>query len=437
MCRQQVFTDTSSTSPYWWHAARQYPSMGHDLPERCDVVIVGAGYTGLSAALRLAKHGCSVAVLEAEHMGYGASTRNGGMVSGVLKHSPSKLATQFGMDTCRAIFREASSSVFHLERLIEDESIECEYSRCGMYFAAFTRRDFQAMASEQDDLAAVGVDTRLVPETNQQEEICSDVYYGGRILPLAGGLQPAALHQGLANAAVRHGVKLFEHMRVTQIERQRGTWTVALSKGNIRAERVLIATNGYSHGGPWPFGRRLIPIQSYVIATEPRPKEQIRNLIPNARMIQDTKNLLSYFRPSPDGTRIVFGGRASFTEIDLAESAHRLMAGLRSIFPIELEGARVSHSWRGTVGFTFDKLPHMGCEDGLYYAMGYCGQGVAMSNYLGDRVAALMLNPEQQVSIFQGPPFLGKLGYTGNPWMLPAVSCALKIKDFVNRHVLV
>ena len=429
-------TGRISTDPYWWEGVKRHPAFGGSPARGYDVVVIGGGYTGLSAAIRLARSGASVAVLEAEQLGHGASTRNGGMVSGILKSSPATLARRAGHETARAIFGEAQSSVPHLENVIEQEGIDCDYSRCGMYFAAYTRRHLDAMRAERDELAAFGIQTRILSAQEGQGELASDYYHGGKLLEVAGGLQPAAYHRGLAAAATRNGAALFERARVTSLDRRAGGWRVTCGRGTVDASNVLVATNGYTNGGPWSFGRKLIPIRSYVMVTEALPAEKIRALIPRGRMIQDTKNLLYYFRPSPDGTRIVFGGRASFVEIDLAESARRLMQGLRQIFPEAMRNVRATHSWNGTVAFTFDRLPHIGQEDGLHYALGYCGQGVAMATYLGDRVAQAILSPGEPVSVFQDQRFSGRAGYTGNPWMLPAVSMGLKMRDFVDRHIL-
>ncbi len=173
-----------------------------------------------------------------------------------------------------------------------------------------------------------------------------------------------------------------------------------------------------------------------MIATEELPPETVQSLIPRARMIQDSKHVLYYFRPSPDGRRIVFGGRASLGDIGLDESARRLMRGLRRVFPDAMHDVRPAFSWNGSVAFTFDRLAHMGCEDGLHYALGYCGQGVAMATFLGDRVAAAVLGRGDEVSVFQRLPFRGRPGYTGNPRMLPLVGLGLRARDWIDRHVL-
>lgn len=425
-----------SSTPYWWTGSGASPKVESVPGRRYDVVVVGGGYTGLVAARRLASEGAGVAVLEAEHLGYGASTRNGGMVSGTLKWSPQTLSRRTDPETCRAVFREAGEAVPHLEALIEVEGIECAYSRCGMYIAACTRRHLDAMEREQEALAAVGVETHVLSAYAGRDELASDYYHGGKLVPLAGGLQPAALHRGLANAAVRHGAMLFERCRVESLERRAGGWTVGTERGNVEADHVIVATNGYTRGGPWPFAPRLIPVRSYVIATEELPPALVQSLIPRGRMIQDSKNVLYYFRPSPDGTRIVFGGRASLADISPDESAKRLMQGLRRVFPDAMRKVRPAYSWNGSVAFTFDRLPHMGSEDGLHYALGYCGQGVAMAAWLGDRVARSVLQPGREISVFQRLPFRGRFGYTGNPWMLPLVGLGLKARDFVDRYIL-
>lgn len=436
MSAQQPRRNFLSTDPYWWRGTGNYPE-GDVVPgRRYDVVVAGGGYTGLAAASRLARAGASVAVLEAEYLGFGASTRNGGIVSGTLKCSPEQLSRRTDPDTCRAIFTEAGNSVLHLENLIRDEGIDCSYSRRGMYVAAYTRRHLEAMQAAQEQLAAVGVETHILSRESGREALASDYYHGGKLIPLAGGLQPAKLHQGLAHAAARHGAALFERCRVNALQRRGAAWMVDTERGRVEAANVIVATNGYSRNAPGPFARRLIPVRSYVIATEELQRQIVQALIPGGRMILDSKNVLYYFRPSADGSRIVFGGRVSLGDIDLAESARRLMRGLRRIFPDAMRDVHPEFSWNGSVAFTFDRLPHMGCENGLHYALGYCGQGVAMSTWLGDRVAQAVLQPGARVSAFQGLPFSGRFGYTGTPWMLPAVGFGLKVRDFVDRYIL-
>ncbi len=416
--------------PYWWEAGEPLPVQ--PLTQRCDVVIIGSGYTGLSAALRLARGGCSVAVLEARQPGFGASTRNGGMVSGVLKHDFDRLAGRVGTDRTRRIFAEAQASVLFLERLIEDEDIACDYRRTGMYFAAYKASHYAQLEREGERLQEHGIETTMVRPDQQQTELGTDFYHGGRILHLAGGLHPGRMHRGLLERCLASGVEVHGDTPVTAVERSGLKWRLASPRGDVLTDEVIVATNGYT-GPPFDYcRRRIIPIGSYMIATEPLPGELARTLIPGKRMIQDTKKVLFYFRMSPDGQRILFGGRTSFRTIDEQESAKRLHRQLSGIFPA-LRDVRLSHTWSGNVAFTFDALPHLGNHAGIHFSMGYCGQGVAMSTYLGSRLAAGILGHADAETVFSEAVFPGRPLYTGYPWFLPLVGEFYRLLDRLGR----
>lgn len=424
---------TPRLHPYWWEGAGQGEEAAPTpLPARADVAVVGAGYTGLAAALALARGGCRVAVLEAKQPGYGASTRNGGMVSGLLKHSFGRLARLAGADGARRIFAEAQGSVLFLEQLIAQEAIACDYRRTGMYVAAYTPAHYRALAREAEDLRHHGIETTLVPPAEQGAEIGSDYYHGGRILHLAGGLHPARLHRGLLERCRSAGVGIHSTAPVTGIQRSAGRWRLQSPAGTLCADALVVATNGYT-GPPFDYHqRRVIPIASHLIATEALPDTLARCLIPGGRMVQDTKKVLFYFRMSPDGRRLLFGGRASFRAIGPGESAPLLHQAMGQVFPA-LRGVRISHAWSGNVAFTFDALPHLGCHRGIHYSLGYCGQGVALSIYLGNRLASGLLGRPEAESAFRDRPFPTRPLYHGRPWFLPLVGGFYRWLDRLGR----
>lgn len=422
------------TTPFWWEAARPAPPPAPEaLPEAAEVVIIGGGYTGLSAALTLGRAGVAALVLDAEAIGWGASSRNGGMVSGGLKVAGTNLK-KLGPARAEALAREAAGSFPFIEELIAREGIDCAYARTGRFVAAWTPKHHAAMAGRCEWLADItGGAVRMLPAGRTSEELGSRRYHGGMVVEMAGALHPARYVRGLAQAAARAGATLRGGVRVNAIGRAGDGFRIATAAGEVRARAVLSATNGYSLGGPnaW-LARRLIPVGSYIIATEELPTETMRRLFPNGRMVSDSRRVLNYFRPDPDGIRVLWGGRASFSPTSPEAAApvlHRMMV---SVFP-ELAGARISHSWTGNVAFTFDFLPHIGAHDGVHFAAGCQGSGVAMQTWLGHQVALKILGRANQPSAFDGLPFPTLPLYAGRPWFLPIVGEWYRLRDRIDR----
>lgn len=422
------------TGPYWWEAARPtLPAAPEPLPAEAEVAIIGGGYTGLSAALTMGRLGTRALVLDAEAIGWGASSRNGGMVAGALKIATERL-DRIGRERADALLHEAAGSFPFLEDLLAREAIDCAYARTGRFIAAWTPKHYAAMEKRAARLAEVtGGAVRMLPAARQREELGSDRYYGGMVVEMAGGLHPARYVQGLAQAAARAGAVLRGGVRVNRIARQGSGFRIVTGAGEVRVQAVLSATNGYSLGGPNPWlSRRLIPVGSYMIATEELPEVTMRRLFPNARMVGDSRRVLSYFRPSPDGRRVLWGGRASFgptTPEAAAPVLHDLMTG---VFP-ELAGARITHAWTGNVAFTFDFLPHIGVHEDVHYAAGCQGSGVAMQSWLGHQVALKMLGRANRTSAFDGLAFPSAPLYSGRPWFLPIIGEWYRLRDRIDR----
>jgi len=435
MAAPSIFAEGFKTDPYWWDAAP--PDLEGDAPppERADVVVVGSGYTGMAAALELARGGVDVVILESHRFGEGASTRSGGMVSGgvnVGKGGDSERL--YGAERVNAMIEEAAESYTHFEQLIARENIDCQYARTGRFVGAHTPKAFAAMTARAESLNAhAGAGAAVVPRARQQEHLASDYYYGGMTIERAGGVHPSLFHPGLRRACRAAGVKLSAGTRVEGIEGKAGDLTVRTSRGVVRAREVVLGTNGYTGAAtPW-HQRRVIPIGSYIIATEPLGEERIRELFPTLRMIADTKRVLYYFRPSPDGTRVVFGGRASFRTRTALETAPLLYRFMLGVFP-QLHGVKLSHAWTGNVAFTFDRVPHMGDRDGVHYALGCNGSGVVMMTHLGHRTALKILGRTNRPSAFDGLPFETRPLYYGTPWFLPAVGAWYRLRDWIDRR---
>lgn len=409
-----------ATTPFWWDEAPPEAADRQALPERVDVAIIGSGYCGLSCALELARAGTRVVALDQHALGSGASTRNGGMVGGAVKLDWQDLERRVGRERAAALMEGAAASFEHLENLIARERLDAAYERCGRFLVACNPAQLRRFERQVARLGEHADGVRLVPRARQHEEIGSDLYHGGVAIEPSGGLHPARFHQGLRRAAASAGAALHGHAGVRRIARASGGFTLETARGPIRARDVVIATNGYTGPLTPALQRRVIPVASYIIATEELPLEVTGRLNPKGRMFVDGNRLLSYFRLSPDRRRVLFGGRVSLAEIDERRSAAGLFRRLVAVWP-ELAGCRLTHSWKGALAFTFDRLPHMGESGGMHFAMGCNGSGVAMATYLGDQIALKLLGRTNRRCAFDGLDFPTHPLYHGKPWFLPAI----------------
>jgi glycine/D-amino acid oxidase-like deaminating enzyme len=409
------------------------------LPESVDVAIIGAGYTGLSAARTLARRGATVAVLEAHTIGWGASSRNGGMVLTGLKLGVNKLISMYGRERAQRMYAASLASIDCVERIIRAEAIACDFSRCGHLEVACKRKHFDDYARQAETIAReFNHQIRVVPRDELKTEIGSSIYYGGMVDEVSAGLNPARYVAGLARAAVKAGAQIFENTCVEKIElaSRQGVsgWQVTTARGSIRAGNVFVATSGYTGAATPTLQRKVIPIGSYIIATEVLPAALARQLSPRNRMIYDSKNYLYYYRLTPD-RRLLFGGRAAFfpeTSSSIRRSAGILRQGMIEVYP-QLRDAKVAYVWGGTLDFAFDIMPHAGELEGIYYALGYAGHGVAMATYQGQKIAELIAGDKPE-NPFVGIPFPGApLGlYNGRPWFLPFAGAYYKVLDWVS-----
>ncbi len=416
------------TSPWWWEAAE--PSRRDaTLPDQAEVAIVGGGYAGLSAALTLARLGRKPVVLDAERIGWGASSRNGGMVSGGLKVAKGANAGD--------VVAAAAASLPFIEELIAREQIDCDYVRCGRFTGAWTPAHYQAQARRVEAMAAAtGMAAEMLPPARQREAIGSDFYHGGMTLAATGSLHPGKYARGLASAAAAAGVRLVDSVRVQGIRRQGSGFRLATDRGELAADAVLVATNGYSldprgTASPW-LARRMVPLASMIIATEEIDPALMDRLFPGRRMLGESRRVLNYFRPSPDGKHVLWGGRASFGHATPEQAAPVLYQRMTEVFP-ELKGTRITHCWLGNVAFTFDHLPHIGVQDGIHYAAGCQGSGVAMASWLGHQVGMKIAGAANQPFALDGLPFPTMPFYSGNPWFMPVVGNWYRLLDAWER----
>jgi glycine/D-amino acid oxidase-like deaminating enzyme len=414
--------------PYWHATMPRLPDRsGRELPDSIDAVVIGGGYTGIAAARKLALQGARTIVLEANTLGWGASTRNGGIAHPGFKWGALTLARRYGRELARALYAESVQATDLLAGLVRDEGIDAELRYKGYLELAWSRSDADGFPSEAAALADLGTPARSVPPEGLAAEIGTPRYHGGLAVDAGGVIHPAKWFAALVAMAERAGVELHEGVRATSVRRQAdGRFVVETERGGLLARDVMVATNGYTDGVAPALRRRIIPVGSYIIATEPLPDDLAREISPAGRAFFDTRNFLSYWHVSAD-RRLLFGGRVSFFPTNVDRTARLLYRRMVEVHP-QVAGVRVEYSWGGKVALTMDRMPHIGRAGGVMYALGYSGTGVVLSNWLGMRAAEWMGGSQ--------PPALAKLRfpivpapYEGRPWFLPVVGELFRAKD--------
>jgi glycine/D-amino acid oxidase-like deaminating enzyme len=400
--------------------------------------VIGAGFTGLSAALALAKRGAKVVVLESESIGWGASSRNGGMVLTGLKLGANKLISTYGRELTRRMYAASLESITCVERIVKEENIACDFTRTGHLEVACKQTHFDDYARQMEVIGReFNHHLRIVARHELRSEIGSDIYGGGMVDEISVGINPARYVAGLGAAAMRAGVRICEHTRLLNIRREARNgasgFKLNSSRGAIWASDVLVGTSGYTGGATPALRNKIIPIGSFIITTEVLPDALARELSPRNRQIYDSKNYLYYYRLTPDN-RMLFGGRAAFfpeTAQTIRKSAEILRRGMIEVYP-QLRDTKVEYVWGGTLDFCFDIMPHAGHLDGIYFAVGYAGHGVAMATWQGQKMSEWIAegktdNPFAEIP-FPGAP-LGL--YNGKPWFLPFVGAYYKVLDWI------
>lgn len=421
-------------TPYWLDTSAQGPDRSStEISGHVDVAVVGAGLTGLSAALHLARRGAKVAVLERESVAWGASGRNGGMATPGLSLGFRDAIAKYGFPTASSLYLTYYDAIDTIEKLVADEGIDCDFARTGKMNLAAKPQHFDGLRKTHEVLAErLDIDTVLVPKSELRSEMGSDHYHGAMIDPRGAGLHVGKFTRGLAEAAARLGVQIHEKAPVEQVRRLDGTrHDVVTPRGTVRADQVLVATSGYT-GRPFRWLQvRIAPVGSFIIVTEPLGEELCDELLPNRRMVSDSKNLLYYFRITPDN-RLLFGGRARFA-ISSPESDEKsgriLQKAMTSVYP-QLANTRVDYCWGGQVDMSMDRLVHAGERDGLFYSVGYSGHGVQMATYMGKQMAEVM-DGGPQANPWRDFPFKRIPGHFGPPWFLPFAGAYYKFQDVI------
>ncbi len=429
----QTFADGYKDEPYWWQGSPRPQLAERALPDRADVLVVGSGYTGLCAALETARAGRHTVVVDAQDAGWGCSSRNGGLISTSIKPSFSELAARYGEQSAFAIRREGHNALEWIADFVATEQLDCSFRISGKFYGAHTAGKFEEIAADLGkEPKGLEVKAHVVPRSEQHKEIATDLYHGGIVYEQHASVNPARYHQSILARVLACEADIVTHCPVLTLQRDGSGFEAQTGKGKVKAQHVIVATNGYTGALlPW-LQRRIIPIGSYMIATEALPRSLIDELLPGNRTIGDTRKVVYYYRPSPDRSRIIFGGRVTANETDPRNSAPLLYRDLVELFPA-LKDYGVSHSWMGYVAYTFDHLAHVGHTDGVYYAMGYCGSGVAMSSYLGTRIAQQLLGKPEGQTGFDNLRFPTRPFYFGNPWFLSTVVAYYRWRDRMAR----
>jgi glycine/D-amino acid oxidase-like deaminating enzyme len=417
-------------TPFWWEAAPVKPVPRQKLAKKLDVAIVGAGYAGLSAGLVLAREGRSVAAFDAMKPGEGASSRNGGITSGSIRPDNAKIARRLGEEKALAIEAEGKIAREFLYDLIKTEKLDCDFRLVGRFTGAIGYEQYEKMARGAEALARrLGIESYAVPYSGQRSYIGTDFYRGGVVRMDIGGLHPAKFHAELLRVALAAGLTVHSETPVTAIERDGDGFQVTTSAGTVKARQVLVCTNGYTDGAVPFLRRRMVPVRSRMIATEELAPEMMARLMPKLMMMGENRQLGFYYRPSPDGKRILLGGRDSSRVGDPAAPTLRLRDGLVELFP-ELEKARLTHSWFGNVAMNRDMLPRIFEKHGIVYAAGFCGSGVVWAPWVGTRAAHRLMGHAKEARTefdFRPPAFIPL--YRGNPWFMPALIQGYGLQD--------
>ena len=415
---ESIFSKNYKSTPYWWDRTPRPTIKQIDLPKETDVAIIGSGYTGICAAIQTSRNGLDTVVLDAHDAGWGCSSRYGGQVSSSLKPSFQELSHKFGEVRAGELLKEGMNALKWIGDFIQEENIDCDFRRVGRYYGAHSLSQFKQLEKKiKEQPESLHVDVNLVSKSQQHAEIGSDFYHGGLVHPYHASLDPARFHQGLLERAITSGSQIKTHCAANKIEKKGDFFQVHTEAGTMNAREVVVATGGYTGAvTPW-HRRRVIPIGSYIVATETLEEGLVDQLIPKDRVITDTRKLVVYYRASPDRKRILFGGRVSLSEANPDKCVKPLHKQLTQIFP-QLAKTKVSHSWMGFVGYTFDHMPHTGDQDGVHYAMGFCGSGVSLSSYFGTKLGQRLAGLPEGNTVLTEVKFPTRPFYSGNPWFL-------------------
>ncbi len=394
---------------------------------REDVLVVGSGFTGLHTALHLARGGRQVVVCDAGEIGWGCSTRNGGQVSSEMKPDLDDFIGKHGEDRARAILSTGIAAHRHLRAFVAEEGIACDYSVCGHFIGAHRPDRMEGLRHFLRQNARLGVEGEEIAKSRVGDFVASPQFHGGVHLPDWASLHPGRLVAELVRLCLAAGVRFVPQCRISRIEDHVDHITCLAGTRTVRAAHLVMATDGYTDGASKWMRRRVVSLASVVTATEAMDPARVQALYPRASMVYDTRMNVTYHRPSPDGDRVVIGTVVPVNVTNVAACLPRVRRNILRLFP-QLEGVKIAHVWTGFVGATFSHLPHVGLHGRMGYAIGYNGTGVAMSSYLGMKLAQKMLGKGSETAL-DGLELETRPFFHGQTWYRRPVLALHDLKD--------
>jgi glycine/D-amino acid oxidase-like deaminating enzyme len=423
-----MLTPDFKPTPYWWEGLPP-PAERATLPNRADVAVIGGGFTGLSAALTLARAGRQTIVFDAGEIGHGASSRNAGAVTRMLHTGFAHMAERMERTQFGALTKEAADAFETVRDLIAREKIDCDWRMSGRFLAAASRAHAHNLRVEMDFMQNFsGVQCRWLDAAEQAREYGVRGGAGGVVVDGTAVLHPGKLAHHMAARVVTADAVLAPKCRVLSVAREKSGFTLAHELGKTQVRDVVIATNGYADGLVPHFRRRVLPVQATMMATEPVSSGLLKRAIPNGRMVIDSRRAWRYLRPSPDGTRLLFGSLSGYRDDNMRRMAQLLHAEMTDSLP-DFAAVRISHCWGGMLGLSFDRIPHISVHNGMHYALAMNGTGVPMGTHLGHKIALRLLGAPEGRTAYDDLPFQTRPTYTGNPWFVPWIARWWRFRD--------
>ncbi len=395
-----------------------------------DVCVIGGGYTGISAALHLAERGYDVVLLEGERVGWGASGRNGGQICTAYNKSMDHIEKLVGTDGAKLMWDVEIESKNIIRERVEQHTIDCDL-HWGYLHAATKPSHLSWCRDEREEWDSYGyTDTKIFNKLELEERLGSKIYHGALWEGNAGHLHPLNYALGLARAACDAGVRIFEKSRVTKINTDSSP-QIKTEQGNVRAKFVVAAGNAYLGKLIPHLYHRVMPVSSFILATNPLDEDMAKSLIRDNDAVCSTDNIVDYYRLSKDN-RMLFGGRANYSGYEPADLFSYMRPRMLKVFP-KLANVEAEFCWGGSLAITLDRLPHIGSQDGkLFFAHGYSGHGVAAAGICGKLIAEAIAGTAEKFDVMAK---IRHQPFPGGPIRMPMLALGMmyyRIRDLLS-----